>query len=74
MRMNMQGKRAWKRGYENVTVYIHVYAHVHTVHVHDKQSNANIYTKDSFLFFKEKTALGGFEPTTLRVLGERSTN
>ena len=29
------------------------------VHVHDRQSKAKIYTQDSFLFFKEKTALGG---------------
>ena len=33
--------------------------HVHGVWVHDKQSKANIYTQDSFLFFQEKTAPGG---------------
>ena len=34
-----------------------------------------IYTQDSFLFFsKKKLPWVGFEPTTLRVLGECSTN
>ena len=34
--------------------------HIH-VHVRDKQAKAKIYTQDSFLFFKEKTALGGIQ-------------
>ena len=36
------------------------------------QSKANIYTQNSFL--KKKLPWVGFEPTTLRVLGERSTS